>query len=75
MYAACSEIILLHGLLTELGFFHIHLTLLHDENINAIQIAVNPIYYECTKHIEVVCHSIREVFDHKVITLLHIFTA
>jgi hypothetical protein len=67
MYVACSGIILLHGLLTELGFFHIHFTLPYDENINDIQIVVNPIYYE------VDCHFI-QVFDYKVITLLHIFT-
>ncbi|KAM0952651.1 putative RNA-directed DNA polymerase [Dioscorea sansibarensis] len=74
MTAACSEIIRLHGLLTELGFSKIQPTPLHADNTSAIQIAANPVYHECTKHIEVDCHSIREAYDHQVLTLPHIST-
>ena len=74
MSAACSEIIRLCDLLTELGFSKIQPTPLHADNTSAIQIAANPVYHECTKHIEVDCHSIREAYDHHVITLPHIST-
>ena len=74
MSAACSEIIWLRGLLAELGFSQAHPTPLHADNTSAIQIAANPVYHERTKHIEVDCHSIREAYDHLVITLPHIST-
>lgn len=75
MSAACSEIIWLRRLLTELGFSQVQPTPLHADNTSAIQIAANPIYHERTKHIEVDCHFIREAYDHQVITLPHISTA
>ncbi|WVZ03717.1 hypothetical protein V8G54_024523 [Vigna mungo] len=53
MSAACSEIIWLRGLLTELGLSQAQPTPLHVDNTSAIQIAANPVYHEQTKHIEV----------------------
>ena len=75
MSAACSEIIWLHGLLTELGFSQAQPTPLHADNTSAIQIATNPVYHERTKHIEVDCHSIRDAYDRRVISLPHISTS
>ncbi|KAL6984948.1 hypothetical protein U1Q18_052628 [Sarracenia purpurea var. burkii] len=74
MSAACSEIVWLRGLLAELGFFQSDPTPLHADNTSAIQIAVNPVFHERTKHIEVDCHSIREALDTHVISLPHIST-
>ncbi|XP_034223728.1 uncharacterized mitochondrial protein AtMg00810-like [Prunus dulcis] len=74
MSAVCSEIIWLRGLLTELGFSPLHPTPLYADNTSAIQIAANPVCHERTKHIEVDCHSIREAYDHQVITLPHVST-
>ncbi|XP_016648285.1 PREDICTED: uncharacterized mitochondrial protein AtMg00810-like [Prunus mume] len=74
MSAACSEIIWLRALLTELGFNPLHPTPLHADNTSAIQIAANPVYHERTKHIEVDSHSIREAYDHHVITFPHAST-
>jgi len=75
MSAACSEVIWLRGLLSELGFSQAQPTPLHADNTSAIQIAANPIYHERTKHIEVDCHSIREAYDRRVITLPHVSTS
>lgn len=72
MSAACSEIIWLRGLLTELGISQVQPTPLHADNTSAIQIVANPVYHERTKHIEVDCHSIREAYDRQIITLPHV---
>ena len=59
MSIACSEIIWLCSLLIELRFPQVKPTPLHFDNTSVIQIVANPIYHECTKHIEVDCHFIR----------------
>ncbi|XP_042944752.1 uncharacterized mitochondrial protein AtMg00810-like [Carya illinoinensis] len=74
MSSACSEIVWLRGLLSELGVPQLTPTPLHADNTNAIQIAANPVFHERTKHIEVDCHSIHEAFDHHVIKFPHIST-
>ena len=72
MFAACSEIMWFHGLLLELGFPSTNPTPLHGDNTSDNQIAANPIFHERTKHIEVVCHYIREAFTQGDITLPHL---
>ena len=58
--------------LRSLGFLRLLLTPLHADNTSAIQIATNPIFHEHTKHIEVDCHSIRDILESWVISLPHI---
>ncbi|XP_057463720.1 serine/threonine-protein kinase TOR-like [Actinidia eriantha] len=67
MFAACSEIIWLRGLITELGFPQVQPTPLYADNTSAIQIAANPFCHERTKHIEVDCHFIRDAFSRQVL--------
>ena len=64
----------LRGLLFELGFPPANPTPLHGDNMSAIQIAVNPVYHEWTKLLEMDCHYIREAFTQGVITLPHLCT-
>ena len=73
MSTDCFEIVWLRGLLTELGFSQVDSTPLQADNTSVIQIAVNHVYYERTKHIEVDCHSIQEALDTCVISLPHVF--
>jgi hypothetical protein len=72
MSAACSEIIWLRGLLAELGFPQTEPTSLYADNTSAIQIVANPVFHERTKHIEVDCHSIRDAYDDRLISLPHV---
>jgi len=74
MSSTYSKITWLRGLLGELGFPQDHSTPLHADNTSAIQIVVNLVFHERTKHIEVDCHSICESFDRHMITLPHIST-
>ena len=74
MFAACSEIVWLHGILFKLGFSQPDPTPLYADNTRAIQIAANPVYHEHTKHIEVNCHSIQEALDSHIISLPYIST-
>ena len=74
MFAACSEIIWLRGLLAELGFPQTEPTSLYADNTSAIQIVANPVFHERTKHIEVDCHSIRDAYDERLISLPHVIT-
>ncbi|GKE31795.1 uncharacterized mitochondrial protein-like protein [Tanacetum coccineum] len=56
MTVTTSEIVWLHWLLADMGVCIRHSTLLHCDNRNAIQIACNSMFHECTKHIEIDCH-------------------
>jgi hypothetical protein len=53
MSSAYSEIVWLRGLLGKLSVPHLTPTPFHADNTSAIQIAANPGFHECTKHIEV----------------------
>ncbi|KAK4393367.1 Retrovirus-related Pol polyprotein from transposon RE1, partial [Sesamum angolense] len=55
-----SEILWLKNLLKELGFMYDGPVPMHCDNQAAIHIAINPIFHERTKHIEVDCHFVHE---------------
>ena len=74
MSSICSEITWLRGLLGEVGLPRLYSTPHHANNTSAIQFAANLVFHERTKHIEVDCHSICELFHRHEITLLHIST-
>jgi hypothetical protein len=74
MSSTCFEIVWIRGLLTELGFPPNAPTPLHADNTSVVRITANPVFHERTKHIEVDCHSIREAYDARLISLPHIST-
>ena len=74
MSAACSEILWLRGLLSDVGFPAEGATPLYADNTSAIRITENPIFHERTKHIEVDCHFIRDELKRDVISLPHVST-
>ena len=74
MSAACSEILWLRGLLSDIGFLVAEATPLYADNTSVIRITENPIFHERTKHIEVDCHFIRDELKRHVISLPHVST-
>ena len=74
MFAACSKIVWLRCLFAEFGFSQLNPTPLHGNNTDVIRIAVNLVFQEHAKHIEVDYHSIQEVMDTQIITPLHVST-
>ncbi|XP_047270365.1 secreted RxLR effector protein 161-like [Capsicum annuum] len=58
--ATVVELIWLQGLMKEIKVDIELPTVIHTDSKSAMQIAYNPVYHERTKHIEIVCHFIRE---------------
>lgn len=56
-------------------FPHLEPTPFHADNTSANQIAVNSVFHERIKHIEVDCHSTHEAYDDRAIILSHVTTA
>ena len=74
MSAACSKIIWLQRLLSELGIEMKGSTTLYRDNTSAIRITTNPVHHENTKHIDVDCQYNRELVEDRSITLKYIFS-
>ncbi|XP_060668454.1 uncharacterized mitochondrial protein AtMg00810-like [Ziziphus jujuba] len=74
MSSACSEIVWLRRLLSELVFPQADPTPLYADNMSAIRITVNPVLHEKTKHIEVDCHYIRNAYVDNIITVPYVST-
>uniref|UniRef100_A0A2N9IYG8 Uncharacterized protein n=1 Tax=Fagus sylvatica TaxID=28930 RepID=A0A2N9IYG8_FAGSY len=69
---ATSELLWLRWLLTDMGASQTTSTPIHCDNHNAIHIAHNDVFYECTKHIEIDCHFIRHHLQQSALHLLSI---
>ena len=60
MASASSKTTWLVRLLIELGVTNLQPVTLYCDNQRAIHIGKNPVFHECTKHIEIDCHFTRE---------------
>ncbi|PKI34992.1 hypothetical protein CRG98_044623 [Punica granatum] len=74
MAAAMIEVIWLCGLLAYLGVKFTHLTRLFCDNQAALHIAVNLVFHECRKYIEIDCHFVRKHIKSHTIDTSHIST-
>lgn len=69
MSNASKEAIYLKRLLDEIGIRYCDSILLNIDNQGAIKLAMNPVYHNRTKHIDIKYHHIREVVRNKEVTL------
>ncbi|KAL3565808.1 hypothetical protein D5086_033854 [Populus alba] len=59
-------------LLNDFHIPHSKPALLYTDNKPASEIASNPVHHECTKHIQLDCHLIREKLQDGLLTIIHI---
>ena len=75
MIEACCELAWHRYLLRDLGVLHQEPALLHCENKAALHIATNPVFHECTRHIEMDCYYIRDKIQDGSIITRHVSSA
>lgn len=74
LVATTSEILWISQLLLDLQICTPSPALIFCDNTSAMRIANNPIFHECTKHIESDCHFIRDHIQKEVVKLLPVHT-
>lgn len=75
MVAATCDLKWLKGLLRSLGVDHTNLMNLYFENQSALHIPNNPVLRECTKHIKVDYHFVRDEIVKGGIQPLYVYTS
>jgi len=70
---ATCELVWLHTLLVSLTAAT-SVPILFSNSTTAIYIAINHVFHERTKHIEIDCHTVREKVDDGELKLLHVRT-
>lgn len=71
MASTCCEIVWLRALLQDLKVLP-QVALLYYDSKTAIHIAANPVFHECTKHIDIDCHVVREKILMGIIWTFHV---
>jgi hypothetical protein len=72
--SATCELQWLLYLLKDLHVESVKLHVLYRDNQSALYIAVNPVFYERTKHLEIDCHIVRERLNSGMMKLLPVST-
>lgn len=70
--AATCEMQWLHFLLVDLQITCDKQAVLYCDNKSALHIAANPVFHECTKHLEIDCHVVREKLNSGLMKLLRV---
>ena len=60
MATTTCELKWLKGILSDLGVVHDKPMSIRCDSQTALHISKNPVFHECTKHIEVDCHFVRD---------------
>ncbi|KAM1043034.1 hypothetical protein ACFX2A_035145 [Malus domestica] len=71
MASLTCELVWLKYLLQDMCVTHLQPCLLYCDNQAALHIATNPVFHECTKHIEIDCHTMREKIQSGLIKTSH----
>lgn len=72
MSVALRELKWLKEILDSFGISHTEPMKLFCDSKSVIHIAANPVFHECTKHIENDCHAVREAVEAKLIVIQHV---
>ncbi|GMI89568.1 hypothetical protein HRI_002626100 [Hibiscus trionum] len=75
MAVVVSEVVWLTGFLKELGMYDGESVKLYCDSKAALQIAMNPVFHERTKHIEIDLHFVREKIQMGLIQTQHVSSA
>lgn len=74
MTSTICEIVWLVQLLFDLGFNNLAPATLCCDNQSALHLASNPMFHECTKHIDIDCHIVRAKLKYGLIKIAHVST-
>lgn len=67
LWSIACNLLWLHNSMIEFGFEHKSSISMHCNNQSAIYITKNLMFHDCTQHIEVDCHLVKDYFVRKVI--------